>query len=150
MFHDRYRCLECNDYDLCGMCFDQRCETHDHHANHVMVDFTGSDEIFGEKVENVDEEITLEKFREKHGQTEHEGIECSHCHSQPIKGLFFKCDSCRQYYLCFNCMKIRAHHPTHTLLAMSDHRIVEIPVDDLTLFDEIGRGGFGESTRSGD
>lgn len=144
MFSDRYRCLECEKYDLCGICFDQRAESRDHRAYHAMIYLSERNEIFGEKVVDTDHEITLENFRKKYASSINEDIQCKYCHIKPIKGMYFKCDCCLQYYLCFNCMKIRAHHPSHTLLAMSDHRLTEIPLVDIELLEEIGRGGFGK------
>ena len=148
MFQDRFRCLECVKYDLCGMCFDQRCESQEHRANHAMVHFTGPNEVFGETVMNIDEELTLENFRRKYAHAEQEGIQCKYHPTGPIRGLYFKCDSCRQCYLCFECLEKRVHHDAHTLLAMADQRLLEIPIHDIQLYDEIGRGGFGTSASS--
>ncbi|VDP85008.1 unnamed protein product [Echinostoma caproni] len=32
----RYKCLVCCDYDLCGTCFDNQCETNQHLRTHPM------------------------------------------------------------------------------------------------------------------
>ncbi|XP_030377717.1 E3 ubiquitin-protein ligase KCMF1-like [Scaptodrosophila lebanonensis] len=35
-FGRRFKCLRCVNYDLCGECYDQRIETHDHSVDHPM------------------------------------------------------------------------------------------------------------------
>lgn len=141
---ERYRCLECVSYDLCGTCFEQRCETHTHDANHAMIRFSGPNEVFSEQVLDVDQMITLKFFKEKFSQEIHANIECKICRMSPIVGLRFKCDICHDYDVCLQCMEQRSHHPSHTLLLTKETKCHEIPVNDIQLGEELGRGGFGE------
>ena len=145
MLSDRYRCLECSSYDLCGMCFEQRSETLTHRVGHAMVRLSGLDEL----IPDIDRTMTLEKFKEKYAEVTHADTKCKHCTMAPIVGLRFKCDSCREFDLCLACMEKRIHDRSHTLLLVDEQRILEIPTTDITLHDEVGRGGFGKAFRSG-
>ncbi|UJR31530.1 hypothetical protein I4U23_019019 [Adineta vaga] len=140
---DRYKCLECSDYDLCGRCFDQRRETFHHLNRHAIVHYSGPDEIFGESVMNVKAMITLTAFKEKYHLEEHIDIGCNICKMNPLNGLRFKCDTCHDYNLCVSCMEKRLHDQSHPLLAIGKSRFLEIPMNDIELGDELGRGGFG-------
>jgi len=141
---DRYKCLECFNYDLCGRCFDQRRETLKHVNGHAMVHFSSPDEIFGEPVIDINKTVTLEKFKEKYNTEEHIDIECNVCKIIPIKGLRFKCDVCHNFHLCITCMEKREHDKSHPLLAIGKSCFIEIPISDIELSDELGRGGFGK------
>ncbi|CAF1133487.1 unnamed protein product [Adineta ricciae] len=140
---DRYKCLECADYDLCGRCFDQRRQTRDHLTGHIMVHFSSPEEVFGQPVAGLNNAINLTALTEKYQLEEQSDIECNVCKMNPLRGLRFKCDTCYDYNLCVNCVKKRAHDRSHPLLAMGKSRFLEIPVDDIELGDEVGRGGFG-------
>ena len=141
---DRYKCLECGDYDLCGRCFDQRRQTRDHLTGHIMVHFSSPEEVFGQPVAGMNNTINLTVLTEKYQPEEHTDIECNVCKMNPLRGLRFKCDTCHDYNLCVNCVKKRAHDRLHPLLAMGKSHFLEITVDDIELGDELGRGGFGK------
>ena len=144
IYEDRYKCLECHNYDLCGRCFDQRRETESHKSGHVMVHFSDQNELFSEPITNDNATITLDKFKEKYRNEEHANVSCGICKITPIKGLAFKCDICHNFDICINCMEKRTHDQTHPLLAMGKCRFPKIPMDDFELNDELGRGGFGK------
>ena len=141
---DRYKCLECADYDLCGRCFDQRRQTRDHLTGHIMVHFSSPEEVFGQPVAGMNNTINLTSLTEKYQLEEQTDIECNVCKMNPLRGLRFKCDTCYDYNLCANCVKKRTHDRSHPLLAMDKSRFLEIPVYDIELGDEVGRGGFGK------
>jgi hypothetical protein len=142
---DRYKCLECYDYDLCGTCFDRRRETLKHISGHAMVHFSGSDEVFGKPVVDINTRITLNKFKEKYAGEEHTEVRCNVCKVMPIVGLRFKCDVCHDCDLCITCMEKREHDQSHPLIVIGKNRFSEIPMNDIELNDELGRGGFGKN-----
>ena len=144
IYEDRYKCLECYDYDLCGRCFDQRCETDQHTSAHVMVHFSDRNEIFGESIDNINTTVTLHHFKRKYANELHTNVRCNHCSVEPVRGLRFKCDICYNYDLCLKCMEQRVHDQTHPLLAIGKNYFTEIPISDIELKDELGRGGFGK------
>ncbi len=144
--NDRYKCLECDNYDLCGICFDRRHETKNHVTGHAMVHFSDPDEIFGEPVVDCNTTVTLNKFKEKYMTEQHTDVQCNNCKVTPIIGLRFKCDICHDYNLCLICMEKRLHEKSHPLLVIGKERFAQIPMSDIELFDELGRGYFGNIT----
>ncbi len=148
IYYDRYKCLECHNYDLCGRCFDQRRETLQHINGHAMVHFSDHDELFGEPLVDINTTVTLRKFKEKYSREEHANIECNNCKMMPMKGLRFKCDVCHDYDLCITCMEKRVHDTSHPLIAIGKSHFSEIAMDDIELNDELGRGGFGKNSRT--
>jgi len=143
---DRYRCLECPNYDLCGRCHDQRRETLDHRTGHVMVHFSAQNEIFGEPINNLEKDVTLNSLKEKYRFEEHSLVQCNNCKTKPVRGLRFKCDDCRDYDLCINCMQLRVHDTKHPLLVIGKNWCPQIPIEDIELGEELGRGGFGKNS----
>jgi hypothetical protein len=112
-----------------------------------MVHFSDHNEIFGEPVVDINTTVTLSKFKEKYSREIHTNIECDNCKMMPIKGLRFKCDVCHDYDLCITCMENRIHDKSHPLIAIGKSYFSEIPINDIELNDELGRGGFGKSSR---
>jgi hypothetical protein len=141
---DRYKCLECHNYDLCGICFDERRETLKHISGHAVVHFSDPGEVFGEPTTDSNTTITLNKFKEKYVTEEHTDVQCNNCKITPIKGLRFKCDTCHDCNLCLACMEKRLHDKSHPLIVIGKERFTQIPVNDIELNDELGRGGFGK------
>lgn len=146
IYQDRYKCLECYNYDLCNRCFDKRRETLKHMNEHIMVHFSDLDELFGEPVIDVNITVTLQKFKEKYSEQIHVNIECNNCKMKPIVGLRFKCDDCHDYDLCVTCMEKRIHDSSHPLIAIGKSYLKEISINDIQLGDELGRGGFGKNS----
>jgi hypothetical protein len=143
---DRYRCLECNDYDLCSQCFEHRRETKQHVSGHTVAHFKLPNELFGQAVQA--ESVTLATLRKAHKTEKHENITCDGCGRADFVGLRFKCDVCPDYDLCETCtMKhvvTKTHKRDHPLIAMSLNAVPQIDINDIELGEEMGRGAFGK------
>ena len=144
---DRYKCLQCEDYDLCGSCFEKRRETRSHQSGHAFAHFKMPLELFGEPITKPNEEVTLSKFRERFAHVEHTNVICDGCAVTPILGIRFKCDTCCDYDLCLACMEKQVitmeHDAKHPLIVIGKDRFNQIDVNDIELGEELGRGAFG-------
>ena len=143
---DRYKCLKCDDFDLCARCFELREQPQHHRTGHPMVHFRFNNELFGRTVTSAD--ITLEELEKFYENELHASIPCDGCEAKEIRGLRFKCDICPNYDLCQRCMRAgvtaRNHKSHHPLIVTSHESLEEIDVEDIELCEEIGRGGFGK------
>jgi hypothetical protein len=150
IYSDRYKCLQCDDYDLCGDCFEKRRETEQHKSGHAFAHFTIPMELFGESITKVNDEVTLVKFKERFATMEHTNVTCDGCEKTPIIGIRFKCDTCHNYDLCLECMEKQVvtneHNTKHSLIVLGSNRLNQIKIDDIKLSDELGRGAFGTNT----
>ncbi|CAF3030651.1 unnamed protein product, partial [Rotaria sp. Silwood2] len=142
---DRYKCLICDDFDLCVPCFERRIEPKQHKRGHPMVHFRFNNELFDRIVKSAD--ITLEKLEKFYVDELHESTPCDGCEVDEIRGLRFKCDICPNYDLCQKCMHAgvtnKNHKSYHPLIVASDRSLAEIEYEDVELGEELGRGGFG-------
>jgi hypothetical protein len=149
---DRYHCLECSSYDLCARCFEKRRETGTHSSGHAVVHFKLPNEFLGIHVNNVDNEVTLNKLQ--HSNTllheKHDGIACDgYCQQKDIVGLRFKCDTCPNYDLCETCgiqkrVCTKMHQKDHPMILTSNKMMPKMDPDDIELGDVLGRGAFGK------
>ena len=141
--NDRYKCLECQDFDLCGDCFEARISIKPHVKGHPMVRYTGPNEIFGDFVEN--ESVTYEKLKEQFNGVVHETVTCDGCNTEQIVGLRLKCDECNDFDLCSTCFEKKVEKNDHK----SDHFILicysvrNINPSDIEFLQELGNGAFG-------
>jgi hypothetical protein len=142
---DRYKCLNCDDLNLCARCFERRRESKNHKSGHAFVHFKSPGELFGRSV--TDNDLTFDKLKQAYGDEVHESVSCDGCKRESIKGLRFKCDTCPNYDLCQQCVQTNAtsqeHKSTHPLIVISRGAIQQIPVEEIELGDELGRGAFG-------
>ncbi|CAF1059439.1 unnamed protein product [Didymodactylos carnosus] len=142
---DRYKCLQCTNYDLCARCFERRRETKNHLSGHPVVQFRTPNEVLGRELRNND--LTLTNLKVLFQLEKHENISCDGCLLDPIVGLRFKCDTCPNYDLCHQCMTnsvtTNSHKSDHPLVVVPKHRIPVIPRDDIELGDALGKGAFG-------
>ncbi|CAF1946493.1 unnamed protein product [Rotaria magnacalcarata] len=149
IYSDRYKCLQCDDYDLCGHCFEGRCQTKSHSSDHAMVHFKIPNELFGQYFPNPSE-VTLGKLTELFSNKKH-NIKCSGC-SVEIVGVRFKCDICHNYNLCSKCMQrgvvSKNHQQTHPLVVASSQSLLKVDINDIVKKEELGRGAFGQVYRA--
>ena len=144
IYSDRYRCLVCVDYDLCGNCFEERRQTKAHLSGHTMAHLKVPNELFGQFIRHV-KEITLKKIHELLAGQRHDNV-CNGCRT-PIIGVRFKCDTCYNYNLCSRCMEQRVtskqHQNTHPLVPTSNQSLMKININDIRKGDILGQGAFG-------
>ncbi|CAF4086778.1 unnamed protein product, partial [Adineta steineri] len=136
---DRYRCLNCDDIDLCGPCFERRTEPEEHKSGHAFLHYKSPGELFGQSVTNDD--VTYAKLKKAYADDIHESTTCDGCMSPSVKGLRFKCDSCANYDLCQKCVDkgtiTKTHKSSHPLIVTARRAIQQIPVEDIKLGDEL-------------
>ncbi|CAF1296310.1 unnamed protein product [Rotaria sordida] len=77
IYSDRYRCLQCIEYDLCGNCFEERRQTKEHLSGHAMVHLKVPNELFGQPIRH-SKEITLTKINELLAGKHHD-LTCQVC-----------------------------------------------------------------------
>lgn len=153
---DRYCCLKCStsssSYDLCGDCFEKRRKNESHHSGHPMVHFKLPNEILGIHINDLNNEITLNKIKQLNilQNERHNGISCDGiCNQNNFIGLRFKCDICPNYDLCEKCaldkhVSTKMHKTDHPLILTSVKVLPKIDSDDIELGETLGRGAFGE------
>ncbi|CAF3376096.1 unnamed protein product [Rotaria socialis] len=146
---DRYRCLECTDFDVCGECFEKRRETESHKSGHAFAHFKLPMELFGRMIGDVDQEVTMERLVENFQNAKHQGVACDGCSTKSITGIRFKCDTCPSYDLCLKCMKkkkeTRHHTAKHPLIVIDENNLNVIEMSDIELGHKLGQGNFGKS-----
>ena len=141
---DRYSCLQCSRYDLCGACFECRYQSNQHSSGHLVAHFRLPNEICGHTMTNTHvslSEISMLFRNEKHRN------ECNGCKRNGFSGLRFKCDICADYDLCESCathkVESQGHTTKHPLILASDKTIPAIPMSDIKCGELLGEGAFG-------
>ncbi|CAF4449090.1 unnamed protein product [Rotaria sp. Silwood2] len=142
---DRYKCLQCHNFNLCAGCFERRVEPKNHKNGHLLAHFRLPNELFGRAASNDD--VTLEKLQEFYAKEENKSVTCDGCHVSDFVGLRFKCDSCPDYDLCLKCATTGVttddHKLTHPLILTFRRVIVQISINDIELGEKLGSGNFG-------
>ena len=142
----RYKCLICDDYDLCGSCFEKRQVTKDHKLEHAMVRFDQPEVLFG--VPYDENKTNLIKLSRIYKKEVHKNIYCNVCNTNPILGLRFKCDTCFNYDLCLDCYINKRESNKHSfekhpLVVECDRSLLKIEATNIELLEKLGSGAFG-------
>ena len=98
-----YKCLECTNYISCSFCYERKSALikAPHENCHAMITLSDrKNNIILGKYKSINE-ITLEKLSEDFKEA-HDSFKCSKC-DNPIIGLRFKCESCRDKNFCYKC-----------------------------------------------
>ncbi|CAF2064234.1 unnamed protein product [Rotaria magnacalcarata] len=142
---DRYKCLNCEGLDMCGRCFARRKESGHHKSGHAFAHFKSPGELFDRAVN--DNEVTFSNLKTLYANEIHESINCNGCNRGLIKGLRFKCYSCSNYNLCQQCVDsgvtTQSHKLSHSLIVVMRRTVLQIPVEDIQISNQCGRGAFG-------
>lgn len=102
---NRYKCLQCSNYDLCGV-----CEVNQRHDKHVIVKYTETQDP-----RNI---IVLLNNGDQSSDI-HVTTRCDGCSIKPIIGFRYKCIECHNYDLCSECQTKNVH---------SQHIFIRVPV----------------------
>ena len=143
----RYKCLVCQEYNLCSRCFKCRNTNKNHQLNHPMAKFDYPDELFGQKFEN--SVITLINFRNIFKNQDHKSVRCDLCSISPIRGVRLKCDICHEFDVCLECyykqLSTIAHNfNTHPLIIQeADLNSLVLDPNSIELGERLGKGAFG-------
>lgn len=145
----RYRCLVCDDLDLCSFCFESHTELQGHKLFHPMVKLDSFENFCGLKIEDkFDGKMNF--FQEKLKNYTHKE-KCKAC-CTIIKGVKLKCDICFAYRLCLNCFKGKKNtenhnHDKHPMVIFSDS-LIDFDKNKLPTYDPVkdflGSGGFSD------
>lgn len=95
---ERFKCMECEDVDLCRNCFFKKKDPKNHICTHDM-------------------EMILEPA------SRHNNVKCIHCKSSKLEGPIYSCTFCARLVLCKSCYAsvdtsvleslVPAHKPYH-------------------------------------
>lgn len=104
----RYKCLVCDNYNLCSECFESEKTSHGHSIGHPVVRFNEPGCLFEKKVRD-DREVTLANLEKQYAGTMHETKQCSMCNQNPILGLRFSNYNHKNHNLCSSCFKSKSN-----------------------------------------
>lgn len=113
IFGNRYKCLNCDNFDLCSGCFDYKNEKHT--SDHSFVRVRQSNDLIYSKTSGLGGAIP-----HKNWEPSAHNASCDNCNKRII-GIRYRCDECNDYDLCENCFSNQSKiHPIHAFLAIQN------------------------------
>lgn len=144
----RYRCLVCDDYNLCSECYENKRTNQSHKIRHLMVRYDDPDTLFGRRV--TPSQVSLNYFVNTYATEIHEDLKCSDCGMEPMKGVRIKCETCHNYDACYECYEknrlneLASHdYENHQVLLIAKEVCLRVDKNDIEIMEKIGKGGFG-------
>ncbi|ORY48195.1 hypothetical protein BCR33DRAFT_60575 [Rhizoclosmatium globosum] len=112
---DRYKCLQCPNYDLCGNCFAAVGRVHP--VGHGFMVQASNGSVVVESRPMKEEEKAVEDDVD----VKWAGVVCDGCHKPNFSGARYKCTDCADYDLCSTCFadQIVLHADGHNVLCVT-------------------------------
>ncbi|KAI8981131.1 hypothetical protein BD414DRAFT_464073 [Trametes punicea] len=108
----RHKCLQCDDFDLCGACVSNPTVRQAHDVSHVFFPIVSPGEK-GTYNEARSRSLRGNASVQPHALVQHANIHCDECRQSPLVGVRHKCLDCDDYDLCTSCISNpdrRSHH----------------------------------------
>lgn len=103
----RYKCMQCNDFDLCSVCEPNSLSIHD--SNHVFLEIKYPHDKYTLK-------RSFRSFTEKFDtKIIHQGIICDECDCV-VQKVRYMCVNCVNFDLCEGCHLKSQHNPFHSFV----------------------------------
>ena len=119
----RYHCVECNDFDFCEKCYNEKKDIHGHKFKEI------------EKSEFAEPELKFTPPTFISDKLVHKRVTCDGCETVPIIGCRYKCAICRDFDYCENCEKKNYKKHSHPMIKISTPEL-ELPYSQCTLKEE--------------
>ncbi|KAL4246320.1 hypothetical protein ABKN59_008948 [Abortiporus biennis] len=121
IFGVRFKCFDCEDYDLCSDCMSSPTARGKHSAAHdfwPIKDPNDKDAFYGARMARESERAKKRSDDLREKQVVHPGIKCDSCGQKDITGVRFRCLDCADFDLCSSCMSSSSirekHDPAHS------------------------------------
>ncbi|OSD06218.1 hypothetical protein PYCCODRAFT_1475052 [Trametes coccinea BRFM310] len=121
----RYKCLQCDDYDLCDVCISDPVKRQMHDVSHPFFPIVspGQKEAYKQARSRVLPVQPPAPVIPPRPAVEHRNVHCDECRQSPIVGVRHKCLDCDDYDLCTSCISdpIRRsrHDASHAFFPVS-------------------------------
>lgn len=144
-----YKCLYCPNYDICSKCFENKKTKNPHINGHPMMRFSERNEWCGKDYDSL-RRLKLDKLVKDFKDEIHDEHSCNVCKSDFIKGLRFKCESCMDYDMCFECFKSKHiqsdsnHKLDHNIIVIGKTNSLKLNLEQINCEGLLGKGAFGE------
>lgn len=114
----RFKCFNCEDYDLCEDCYQHHDESHEH-GGHTFVKLIKPYEdglILPPQITSVHtEQPQMRQLYDRRVRV-HNDVSCDACGKKNFFGPRFRCVQCSNYDLCFLCYHTGDHDPSHAFV----------------------------------